>query len=75
MSHDYSKLRGMIYEKFGTAKKFADTVGINPSNLSGKLSGKIPFTQNDIDKIIKALNLESSEVGDFFYKLKTQSIE
>ena len=35
---DYSKLKGRIVEKYGSQKKFALSINMNPSTLSTRLN-------------------------------------
>lgn len=70
MNYDYSKLIGTIYEKFGSQKAFAESIGMSGSNLSSKLSGKVAFTQRDIENIINRLNLDADDIAQIFFKTK-----
>ena len=68
--YDYSKLLGRIKEKGFTLKEFAKIIGINPSTLSIKLSGKAYFTQKEIEKICQALDICGNEIGLYFFTPK-----
>lgn len=70
MKYDYSQLRGRIRTKYGTESKFAEIIGINRTTLSLKLTGKIPFTQEDITRIIAALDIPTGQVGTYFFTVK-----
>ncbi len=67
MRFDYSKLRGKIVEKFGNYTNFCDKIGWTTSELSSKLSNKRHFTVTDIYSISKVLELQTEEIGAFFY--------
>lgn len=75
MSFDYSKLYGRIREKFGTQAEFAREINMSERTLSLKLSGKRAWTQLDIDKAIKSLELSESDIPSYFFKRNVQNIE
>lgn len=45
---NYAYLRGFIRENFKTLAKYADFLGISTTTLYERLSGKSPFTQEEI---------------------------
>ena len=66
--YDYSKLRGLIRENFGTLQAFANALGIGNSTLTSKLNNKTYFTQKEIQKSRKLLNLKTAaEVDRVFF--------
>lgn len=65
--HNYAKLRGKIKEICGTQAKFAENVGLSPTTVSKKLNNEIEFTQSDIRKICYTLNLDVSQIPDYFF--------
>ncbi|MEY8282897.1 DUF739 family protein [Lachnospiraceae bacterium 50-23] len=75
MSFDYSKLCGRIREKFGTQAEFSRVMNMSERTLSLKLSGKRAWTQPDIGKAIKCLDLSESDIPVYFFKRKVQNIE
>lgn len=70
MPTDYSKLRGRIVEKYRTQKEFATAFGISKNSMSRKLNGKTRFTTDDIIKISKMLDIDSDDVGKYFFTRK-----
>lgn len=50
VSFNYAYLRGFIREHFKTLAKYADFLGISATTLYERLSGKSPFTQEEIYK-------------------------
>ena len=64
---DYSKLKGRITEKCGTQKAFAELLGITEGTLTSKLQGHTYFTQEEILRSMKILDIESSEVTLYFF--------
>lgn len=67
MKCSFCKLRGKIVEKYGTAKSFAQALGLSATSLSLKLTGKRGFTVSDINKISSLLNISINEIGDYFF--------
>ncbi len=72
MEYDYSKLRGRIVEKYGTASAFADAVGMHKSQMSAKLNNVIDVTKSDIILWSKLLDIELSEYGTYFFTPKVK---
>lgn len=67
---DYSKLRGRIVEKYGSAQRLCEDFGVTNVHFSRKLNGKVSFTQDDIVKLVDLLDIEPSEIGAYFFALK-----
>lgn len=67
MQYKYSKLKGKIIEKFGTVSEFADAMGISKASASMKLSGKVGFSRDDIEKTMKLLDISLDEISDYFF--------
>ena len=63
----YAKLRGRIKEKYGTQGKFAVALGLSPVSVSRKLTGKVPFTSDDIEKWCKLLEIPIKDAGLYFF--------
>lgn len=72
MPYDYSKLIGRIVELFHTRKNFATAMGMSVSALSNKLHGATSFSQDEIFRSIKLLQISSDEVLTYFFTLKVQ---
>lgn len=70
MSYDYSRLQGRIREKFGTQEKFATAINLSRVSLSLTLNSKREFTQDEINKSIKALDLLVEDIPAYFFKQK-----
>lgn len=70
MDYDYSKLRGRIVEKFGTASAFADALHIHKAQLSAKLNNKVDITRADIETWSNLLGICSDDYGAYFFTLK-----
>ena len=65
--YTYAKLRGRIVEKFGTQDRFAEHIGISTTSMSNKMTCRTGFSQNDIELWSKALDINMSDVGNYFF--------
>ena len=74
MEFDYSKLRGRIVEVYGSNSRFVAEFGGTIQNFSLKLNNKIQFSQNDIRKIIKMLNIPLEDIGTYFFTEKVSNL-
>lgn len=63
---EYPRLRGRIYEKYQTQTDLADEMGVDRQWLHARLSGKVRFRQEDIDRISKFLKIIPDMVGYYF---------
>lgn len=72
---DYSKLKGRIIEKCGTQKAFASLLGISAGTLTSKLLGYTSFTQQDILKSIKLLDIPDSDVTLYFFTVQVEKTQ
>lgn len=68
--YDYSKLRGRIVEKYGTASAFADALHTHKSQLSAKLNNKVEITKKDIDEWSDLLDISTIDYGTFYFTKK-----
>lgn len=75
MAFDYCKLRGRIIEKFGSQTLFAEALDVSQRTLSLKLNNKIFFSQAEINKTIKLLDIEPIEIDQYFFAQKVQKLE
>lgn len=74
MVYDYSKLVGKIKEKFGTQEKFADALDLGRVSLSLSLNSKREFSQKEINSAIELLNLEKTDIPEYFLKKKFRKL-
>lgn len=72
VTFDYSKLKGRIKEKCDTQRKYAVALGINEGTLAAKLSNKSYFTQSEIEKSIRILNLDPGTVSSYFFTTRVE---
>ena len=64
---DYSALLGLIREKGYTQESLAAKAKISLSQLNGKLNGRYPFKQTDIQSISDVLGISSADIGRYFF--------
>lgn len=72
VNYDYRKLFGRIMEKFGRQKAFAEAIGLDEAIVSLKLNNKRGMSQADIERWRVALEIEPSEVYDYFFTQRVQ---
>lgn len=75
MEFDYSKLLGRIREFGYTQKTLANAVNMSVSQLNQCLKNKSNFKHIKILAICKVLDIPISEIGVYFYALKTRKSE
>lgn len=67
---DFQKLKGRITEKFNHQEAFAKKVGIAIPSLSNKLNNKSQFSQSEIARAYKLLDIPVDEIDEYFFKEK-----
>ena len=72
MEYDYGELLGLIKRYFGAQERFANYLGISAPSLTGRISNKLQFKQNEIAKARDAFNLDSDGVLRVFFTPKTK---
>lgn len=65
----YPKLRGAIREKFGTQEAFAKALGMHPTTLSAKLSGKTDWSRQEIEDASRLLELSAETIHSYFFAI------
>lgn len=63
----YPKLRGRIREKYGRQEDFALAMGMDPSSLSSKLTGKTEWTRAEIVKACELLDVQLVDAHRYFF--------
>lgn len=66
-AYSYNKLRGRIVEKYGSQKNFAKAIGISQNSLGKKMNCITQISQSDVEEWCALLDIERSEIPDFFY--------
>lgn len=69
---DYAKLIGRIKEYGFTQEQLAAETRMSKSTLNLKLNNKAFFSQKEIRKICDLLEIETAEIGLYFFTLKVQ---
>ena len=72
MSYDYSKLKGRIVEKCGNQSKFAENMELSERTISLKLNNITYWKQNEISKACKILDINETDIKQYFFNLKVQ---
>lgn len=67
MFYDFSRLLGRIKEYGYTQESLANAIGKDKSTLSSKLNNKGEFKATEIDDICKLLDIDSDEIGKYFF--------
>ena len=67
MEWEDCKLRRRIRQKFCTEKNFAEAIGMNKSTLSLRLNKKISWKVDEIQRIIKFLEISTEEIPSYFF--------
>lgn len=70
ITYDYSKLKGRMKQKGITQEELALEIGIDKSTLSLKLNNQSLFTQDEINKIVKILEIPAEEIKEYFFTEK-----
>ena len=64
---DYSELRGRMEQLWLTHKEVAARIGVSESQLERKLAGEFVFRQDDIDKLVGLLGIDTRDIGRYFF--------
>lgn len=64
---EYSKLKGRIREVCSSEKAFAEKMDLNRSTMSLKLNNKTDFTQEEIKRACKILEIQPDQIGQYFF--------
>lgn len=72
---DYSKLKEQIQDDGYTLKQFSKLINISYYSLYKKLRNIVPFTQTEIVRICKVLNINPSEITNYFFTEKVEKTQ
>ena len=64
---DYSRLRGRIKEKCRTEGSFAKKIGICRTSLCKRLNNQIDFSQDEIVRSCKVLDINDAAIPFYFF--------
>ncbi|MBG9616182.1 MULTISPECIES: helix-turn-helix domain-containing protein [Bacillus] len=60
-------LKGKIRECNSSYRELAKVIGISPTTLNDKINGYSVFDTEEVNKIVKELNIEPNEVVRIFF--------
>lgn len=69
ITYDYSKLKGLIVEKFQTRADFANAIGLSLGSVSTKLNNKQEWKQSQIAKSCDVLSISDEKIADYFFSI------
>lgn len=69
---DYSKLKGKIVEVYGSQEKLAKVLDLSNQTMSNKMTNKVPFKTNEIEKLVELLDIDPQDIGVYFFKKKVE---
>lgn len=72
---DYSRLSGRIREYGYSQKTLAHEIGVSEGQFSQKMNGNYPFKQSEIGKICDKLQIDSAEIGSYFFTPKVEKTQ
>ena len=72
MAFDFSKLSGLIVEKFGTRRAFAQALGWTESKVSTRLNGQVYFSTDEIALWCRVLDIPDDKVTLYFFTPKVR---
>lgn len=67
MQFNYLKLQGRIKEKGLTQSDVAKVIGLTASTFSIKMGNKSAFTQKEIKSMCILLEIDSADIGSYFF--------
>lgn len=65
---EHNKLRGKIVEKYGSIKKFSETLGKSQQSTNLKVLGKVGFSREDIVRWSELLEISTYDCYAFFFE-------
>jgi hypothetical protein len=66
MPFDFSKLRGLIVEKFGSCDRFAAAMGHSKVWLSSRLNNVVPWRGQEMREAAELLGIAPEEIPRYF---------
>lgn len=75
MAFEYSELVKLIRYKFGTQDNFAKALSIGRVSLSQRLNNKLVFSQEEILRASRLLDIPEKEIPRYFFSEKVQKHE
>ena len=72
MAFEYSKLRGRIVEKYGTAEAFSKAMGTNAVTVSMLLNNHQEWRPSKILKACEVLDIDPADIGKYFFTVEVK---
>lgn len=72
MAFEYSKLRGRIVEKCGTAEEFSKAMGITSVTISQLLNNHREWRPAKIMKACEVLDIDPAQIGEYFFNVEVK---
>ena len=66
-NYDYSKLRGKLKEKSIIYKSLGSSIGLSVYSISERLNNNAQFSQEEIEKTMKLLDIPLEQVEQYFF--------
>lgn len=67
LEYDYSKLRGLIREVFGSQTAFAHAIGKSACSVSKKLNNKSEWTDHEMHRSGEVLGFNADQIPQYFF--------
>lgn len=64
----HDNLKGLIRAKGLTYDKVSEELNCTVSSLSNKLNGKYEFTESEIGKMLKILDIPDDDITGYFFR-------
>lgn len=61
------KLKGKIAESGLTQSEIAEKIGISAPSLNAKVNGARPFTIDEVQRLVQAINLTNDDLISIFF--------
>lgn len=72
MKKDFSKLIGLIVEKFGSRSAFCRAWNKRPEYLSRRINNLTEFDSKDIIEIVELLGIDPKDISLYFFTPKVR---
>lgn len=67
--YDYSLLKKRMNDYRYSVRSLAESIGITRVSLSNKLNNHLPFSQDEILKIAKLLDINYDQIAHYFFAI------
>lgn len=67
IAEPFDKLKGLMREKRFSQTGLAKELNISLSALNQKLNGRYPWHWNEMEKLLKVLDIPCEQIGEYFF--------